>query len=114
MPGIREHLLVCEYATPKTMNRYTLNEKGAIYGLANTINQTGFVRSNQLRSKIKNIYFSSAWAFPGGGYEGTIRSGYYIFNKYFSRKEKIRKLFFYFILAIFISIQLYSIFYIFS
>lgn len=91
LPKIREHILVSEYATPKTMQRYTLNERGALYGWSQIQGQAVFRR--HLRTKVKNLFFSSAWVFPSGGYEGAIRSGYYIFNKYFCRKEKRRKMF---------------------
>ena len=106
LPGIEDHLIVCEYATPKTMEHYTLNEKGSIYGFANTKGQTGFGRNGSLRTKIKNLYFSSAWGFPGGGYEGAIRSGFYIFSKYFSRKEKRRRIFFIWLLFFLLACRL--------
>ncbi|MGL4991374.1 MAG: phytoene desaturase family protein [Sarcina sp.] len=33
-PSIREHIKVLEFGTPKTMERYTGNDKGAVYGYA--------------------------------------------------------------------------------
>ncbi len=79
IPGIRDHIVVAELGTPKTMERYTGNAKGALYGFAQTPDQAMFKRS--ARSTIKNIEFASAWGMPGGGYEGAMESGYRIAHK---------------------------------
>jgi phytoene dehydrogenase-like protein len=52
-----------------------LNPGGSVYGFAQTGDQTGTkrLRNNFL---IPNLYFASAWAFPGGGFEGTITGGF--------------------------------------
>lgn len=112
LPKIKQHIIVSEYATPKTMQRYTLNEKGAIYGWAQDQRQAGFSRS--LKTKVKNLYFSSAWTFPSGGYEGAIRAGNYIFDKYFCRKEKRRKKFFLLCLVGFVAYQVNHLYHIVS
>lgn len=74
-PGIRESIEYSEVSTPKTIKRYTLNPSGAVYGFAQTLNMTG---SKRLRNNflIPNLYFASAWAFPGGGFEGSITAGF--------------------------------------
>lgn len=74
-PGIRKCIEYFEVATPKTMRRYTLNPKGAVYGYAQTPQQSGDkrLRNNFL---IPNLYFASAWAFPGGGFAGAISGGF--------------------------------------
>jgi phytoene dehydrogenase-like protein len=74
-PGIRESIEYYEVATPKTIQRYTLNPKGTAYGFMQSKDQTGTkrFRNNFL---ISNLYFASAWAFPGGGFEGTIMGGF--------------------------------------
>jgi len=41
IPGLRSHLLFYEAATPLTLERYTGNEMGAMYGLASTPQQVG-------------------------------------------------------------------------
>lgn len=74
-PGIRDSIEYYEVSTPKTIERYTSNPGGSIYGYAQTKDQTaaGRLRNNFL---IPNLYFASAWAFPGGGFEGTITGGF--------------------------------------
>ncbi|MEO0340880.1 MAG: NAD(P)/FAD-dependent oxidoreductase, partial [Bacteroidota bacterium] len=74
-PGIRDAIEYYEVGTSKTIQRYTLNPGGAVYGYAQTKEQTGNkrFRNNFL---IPNLYFASAWAFPGGGFEGSITTGF--------------------------------------
>ena len=74
-PGIRDSIEYYEVSTPKTINRYTLNPSGSVYGYAQLKDQTGTkrFRNNFL---IPNLYFASAWAFPGGGFEGSMTSGF--------------------------------------
>lgn len=74
-PGIRESIEYAELATPKTLQRFTLNPQGTPYGFTQSKEQSGFkrFRNNFL---IPNLYFASAWAFPGGGFEGTIMTGF--------------------------------------
>jgi hypothetical protein len=74
-PGIRESIDYYEVATPKTIERYTSNTAGSVYGFAQTKEQSGL---NRLRNNflIPNLYFASAWAFPGGGFEGSIMAGF--------------------------------------
>lgn len=74
-PGIRDSIEYYEVSTPKTIQRFTLNPSGSVYGYAQTLEQTGTkrFRNNFL---IPNLYFASAWAFPGGGFEGSITGGF--------------------------------------
>ncbi|MDM9630875.1 FAD-dependent oxidoreductase [Robiginitalea aurantiaca] len=74
-PGIRDSIEYYEISTPKTIKRYTSNPGGAVYGFAQTKRLTG---SRRFRNNflIPNLYFASAWAFPGGGFEGTITGGF--------------------------------------
>ena len=74
-PGIKESIEYYEVATPKTMQRFTLNPEGTAYGFTQSKEQTGTkrFRNNFL---IPNLYFASAWAFPGGGFEGSISTGF--------------------------------------
>ena len=74
-PGIRDSIEYAEIATPKTMQRYTLNPEGTVYGFTQSKQQSGFkrFRNNFL---IPNVYFASAWAFPGGGFAGAIMTGF--------------------------------------
>lgn len=74
-PGIGESIEYYELSTPKTIKRYTSNPGGAVYGFAQTkqLSASKRFRNNFL---IPNLYFASAWAFPGGGFEGSITGGF--------------------------------------
>lgn len=74
-PGIGATVEYYEISTPKTIKRYTSNPSGAVYGFAQTLQLTA---SKRFRNNflIPNLYFASAWAFPGGGFEGSIMGGF--------------------------------------
>ncbi len=74
-PGIRESIEYYEVATPKTIQRFTSNPSGSVYGFTQSKEQSGTkrLRNNFL---IPNLYFASAWTFPGGGFEGSIMAGF--------------------------------------
>jgi len=75
LPGISKVIDYYELATPKTIEKYTLNPGGTAYGYAQTVDQSG---NNRIRAKspVDGLYFASAWGFPGGGFSGAIISGY--------------------------------------
>ncbi|MFO7736726.1 MAG: FAD-dependent oxidoreductase [bacterium] len=73
-PGLKKHIEVMEFATPRTMNRYTGNYKGSIYGLAQTVEQSNSKRLRNV-TPVKNLYLTGAWTWAGGGYEGALMSG---------------------------------------
>ena len=74
-PGIRNSIEYYEVATSKTIKRFTSNPSGSVYGYAQTKDQ---IASKRFRNNflIPNLYFASAWAFPGGGFEGAIQGGF--------------------------------------
>jgi phytoene dehydrogenase-like protein/ferredoxin-NADP reductase len=74
-PGILKHLVYYEVGTSKTIQKYTLNPKGTAYGYAQTPTQSGLGRI-PAKSPIENMYFASAWSFPGGGFTGAILGGF--------------------------------------
>lgn len=73
-PKVKNHIKVIELGTPRTMERYTSNPKGAVYGYSQVIKQAG---RHRLKSEtpIDNLFLVGAWVKPGGGYEGAISSG---------------------------------------
>ena len=73
-PGLREHVVVSEFATPRTMRRITRNHEGSIFGLSQTVGQSGSRRLRN-RTPIEGLYLTGAWTWAGGGYEGAILSG---------------------------------------
>jgi all-trans-retinol 13,14-reductase len=73
IPGINDEIEYYEVATSKTVKRYTLNPEGAVYGFA----QTPFkpvIKSSYL---FDNLHFASAWGKTGGGFSGSIFSGFF-------------------------------------
>ena len=73
-PGLKSHTLVMEGATPRTMERYTLNLTGSIYGWEVSPQQVGR-RRLQHRTPIKGLYLSGHWTQPGGGIYAVTLSG---------------------------------------
>lgn len=73
-PGIKAHTKVCELGTPITMERYTNNPNGSVYGYSQTIKQAGRHRLDTT-TPVDNLFLVGAWVNPGGGYEGSISSG---------------------------------------
>jgi phytoene dehydrogenase-like protein/ferredoxin-NADP reductase len=74
-PGILRHIIYHEIGTSKTIERYTRNPQGTPYGYAQSPAQSGLARI-PAKSPVKNMYFASAWSFPGGGFTGSITGGY--------------------------------------
>lgn len=73
-PGLEAHAQVLELGTPRTMAHYTRNHMGAVYGLAQTVEQSNGKRLRN-RSPISGLYLTGAWTWAGGGYEGSMMTG---------------------------------------
>jgi phytoene desaturase len=74
IPELSKHIVFSEAATPLTLERYTLNYKGAAYGWAQTPDQSGLGRL-QPKTQIKNLYLAGHWTSPGGGTITVVLSG---------------------------------------
>ncbi len=83
IPGLRDSIEVMETSSPLTMERYTLNYKGAFMGWAPIPEQNMLKRMKQ-KTPLDNLYLAGAWTFPGGGQSACLLSGY-------STAEKILK-----------------------
>jgi len=75
LPDLSKHIVVKELGTPKTMNRYTFNPQGSIYGPSHIIDQSGMRRLPAFTS-IKGLFIVGSTIYPGGGYPSVIGSGY--------------------------------------
>lgn len=73
-PGLRNHITFAESATPRTMERYTLNLTGAIYGWEVSPEQVGRGRLSH-KTPIHGLYLSGHWTQPGGGIYAVVTSG---------------------------------------
>lgn len=74
-PNLSSHMIHAELATPKTIRRYTRTREGTPYGYSQDKEGQGYRLDWKSRS-VKNLYFASAFTFPGGGFTGAILSGY--------------------------------------
>lgn len=74
IPGLREHLLFCEGATPLTLERYTGNELGAMFGLASTPYQIGNSRPSH-ETSIPGLFQVGHYTRPSHGIAGASLSG---------------------------------------
>ena len=79
VPDIKNHIEVKDAATPKTLERYTLNTNGAAYGWAVTADQ---IWENRLPPKtpIDNLYLTGHWTRPGPGVCAVVSSGWGVAN----------------------------------
>lgn len=74
LPGLRDHLLFVEAGTPRTMERYTRNQGGAIYGWELSPSQVGPVRP-AFRTPVEGLLLAGHWTAPGGGIYGVVNAG---------------------------------------
>ncbi len=74
VPGFARHLEFAEGGTPRTMERYTRNTAGAIYGWELTPAQVGPGRLSDV-TPLKGLHLAGHWTRPGGGIYGVVLSG---------------------------------------
>jgi prolycopene isomerase len=74
IPNLREHILFYEAATPLTLERYTGNELGAMYGLASTPHQFGSLRPSH-QTPIPGLFQVGHYTRPSHGIVGASLSG---------------------------------------
>ena len=74
VPGLTGRLRFAEGGTPRTMERYTRNTAGAIYGWDLTPRQVGLGRLPSA-TPIDGLTLAGHWTRPGGGVYGVVLSG---------------------------------------
>jgi len=72
LPGFREAVEYVEVATSLSVERFTLNPKGAVYGFAQHPGRS----LDYLSALPENIFIASAWGKIGGGFSGAMVNGY--------------------------------------
>jgi prolycopene isomerase len=75
IPDVRERIEICETGTPHTMQRYSMNPLGTIYGYASTPQGHSIYRPDA-RTSVPGLYLAGAWTFPAAGFTGSMASGY--------------------------------------
>jgi len=72
IPGFMDAIEYAEIGTSLTVKRFTKNPEGAVYGFA----QNPGKPTDYLGALPENIHLASAWGKFGGGFSGSIFSGY--------------------------------------
>jgi len=72
--GLPEHILFAEGASPRTIERYTRNSGGALYGWELSPRYVGPGRP-PLQTPIEGLHLVGHWTQPGGGVVGVVTSG---------------------------------------
>jgi prolycopene isomerase len=87
IPGLKDHLLFSEAATPLTLERYTGNEQGAMYGLASTPAQIGNFRPSH-QTPIPCLFQVGHYTRPSHGIVGASLSGLFAARAILQQMQK--------------------------
>jgi len=74
LPGLEQSIRFLDVGTPRTMERYTRNTDGAIYGWEVSPGQVGPGRL-EMQTPIDRLHLVGHWTHPGGGVNGVVWSG---------------------------------------
>lgn len=88
IPELSKNIVYMEAASPKTMERYTLNSFGSSYGWEQNQGQAQY-RPKQ-KTPIQGLYLVGQWTEPGGGIVSVALSGFKLANKLIN-EESISK-----------------------
>jgi prolycopene isomerase len=72
--GLASHIRFCEGASPRTLERYTRNTAGALYGWELSPRNIGPGRPGT-QSPVAGLHLVGHWTQPGGGIYGVVMSG---------------------------------------
>ncbi len=89
IPDLKNHLLFSEAATPLTLERYTGNERGAMYGLASTPEQIGHLRPSH-QTPIPGLFQVGHYTRPSHGILGASLSGLFAARAILKNCHKIK------------------------
>jgi prolycopene isomerase len=73
IPGLKQHIVVQEAATPDTLVRYTGNSAGAVGGWDYTPDTDAHRPGN--RTPVEGLWLTGHWTYPGVGVHSVIQSG---------------------------------------
>lgn len=76
IPGLKDHVVVAECASPLDFERQLLLPEGAIYCLQQDLAAQAVFRPAAKSKSIKGLYLVGSSTHPGGGVPSTIASGY--------------------------------------
>jgi len=83
IPGTGENIIVKDIATPLTIEKYTLNSRGAIGW--NPIPSQTHLNSFPVASSIDGLFHAGQWTLPGGGIVAVATSGKNVAGKVFKK-----------------------------
>jgi phytoene dehydrogenase-like protein len=86
-PGIGSKITYREMSTPRTIQRYTLNPHGTVYGYAPTPKQFLRNRTKLIKPKINNLFYASAWV-GVGGFSSALQFGSRTAKRILRKEEK--------------------------
>lgn len=89
LPGLGSKIKVRDFATPRTIERFTYASSGGPYGWDFTPDQVGIARLQPI-TPIKNLLLAGHWTTPGGGTSTTMYSGLLASRKVLRRYERQR------------------------
>jgi prolycopene isomerase len=75
LPGLAACIRVSESSTPQTIERWTGNDAGAIYGWESVPGQSGASRLSPL-TPWRNLFLAGHWTRPGSGVSAAAYSGH--------------------------------------
>jgi prolycopene isomerase len=73
-PGLQDRIVFAAGGTPRTLERYTLNQRGAMYGWELAPDQVGPARLPPT-GPLPGLYLAGHWTRPGAGVYGALASG---------------------------------------
>jgi phytoene desaturase len=73
LPGLRQNIVYQDSGTPHTMNRYTSNHMGAIYGW--DASPKSLATRLGMETPVPGLFLAGHWTRPGGGIYAVITSG---------------------------------------
>lgn len=74
LPGLTEHIISYELATPSTITKFTLSRQGAIFGWGKSMDQRWIAKMGP-NTPIQGLYLTGQWTPQIHGVYGTTRSG---------------------------------------
>jgi phytoene desaturase len=80
IPGLKDHVVVSDCATPLDFERHLLLPEGAIYSLQQDLAAQAVFRPAARSKSINGLYLAGSSTHPGGGVPTTIASGYIAAN----------------------------------
>lgn len=80
IPGIAQHIVVQESATYRTIHRYTLNSRGAMYGWESSPNQYA-INGLPIQTPFENLFLCGHWTLTGPGVVAVFASGFMVARK---------------------------------